>query len=159
MLNNFNLNEESKKRELYVAMTRAKNNLVIHLNNDILKGIKVEKLILKTDTNKYEKQDIIVLQTTHRDVWLDSFANNYRQNLIKQLQSGDKLFYKNGACYIINKKELFKFSKAFISKIKGQQEKGYLIEKVKINFMVYWYKEENKEEILIALPEIYLKKI
>ncbi len=158
MLNNFYLNEESKKRELYVAMTRAKNNLIIHLNNNVLSGIEVEDLILKTNDKKYELQETIVLQGTHKDVWLDSFANNYRQNLIKQLQSGDKLFVKEGACYNKDNKELFKFSKAFISKIEEQQNKGYSIKTVKINFMVYWYKEENNKEFLIILPEIYMRR-
>jgi ATP-dependent DNA helicase RecQ len=158
MLNGFKLKEESKKRELYVAMTRAKNNLIIHLNNDILYGISADNLIIKEDSNQYNSQETIVLQATHRDVWLDSFINNYKQKLIRQLQSGDKVFYSNGACFNKEKKELFKFSKRFISKIEEQQQKGYLVDEVKINFMVYWKKENAEQETLIILPDIYLKK-
>ena len=158
MLNNFELYEDSKKRELYVAMTRAKNNLIIHLNNNILDGINIENLIIKTDSNQYNSQESIVLQTTHRDVWLDSFINDYKQKRIRQLQSGDKVFYSKGTCINEGKKELFRFSKAFISKIEEQQQKDYLVEEVRINFMVYWKKEDTEQETLIILPEIYLKE-
>ena len=158
LLNNFNLNEESKKRELYVAMTRAKNNLIIHINNNIFDNINVDNIIAKNDTNRYDLKEMIVLQATHRDVWLDSFYNGYKQNLIKKLQCGDKLLFKNYTCYNADNKELFKFSKSFISKTEELQDKGYFIDTVKINFMVYWFKESIKQEILIILPEIYLKK-
>lgn len=159
ILNNYNLNEESKKRELYVAMTRAKNKLVIHLNNDIFTDLSTENLIIKTNPNTYSSPENIVLQTNHRDVWLDSFDNNYRQLLIKNLQSGEKIFYNDGVCYNSNKKELFKFSKAFISKINQLQQKGYIVEQLKINFIVYWYKEKSDKELLIILSEMYFNKM
>ncbi len=157
MLNNFNLNKESKKRELYVAMTRAKNNLTIHLNNNILDHIDADNLIRKTDTNIYSEQETIILQLTHKDVWLDFFNNNHRQYLISKLQSGDNLNYKNFTCYNLEHQEILKFSKAFISKLETF-ENQYEISEIKINHIVYWKKEESEKEIKIILPEVYLKK-
>jgi ATP-dependent DNA helicase RecQ len=69
------------------------------------------------------------------------------------------VFFVKGTCKNKDNKELFKFSKAFISKIKEQQDKGYIIEMLKINFMVYWRKENTEQEILIILSEIFLKKV
>ncbi len=158
MLNRFNLDEESKKRELYVAMTRAKSNLLIHLNNNILDGLTVDNLTIETETRKYDLPEVIVLQATHRDVWLDSFMGNYKQNSIKNLLCGDEIFWANGTCCNVTGKELFKFSKAFAAKIKEQQNKGYIIETIKISFMVCWQKETTRQEILIVLPEIYLRR-
>ena len=155
MLNNFNINNDSQKRQLYVAMTRAKNNLIIHINNNILDGLSTQNLVIKRDTRKYNSPEIIVLQATHKDVWLDSFYGGNKQNLIKKLQSGDELRYNNGVCYNEDNKELFRFSKSFVDKINERKSKGYSVQKVKINFMVFWLKKDIEKEILIILPEIY----
>ena len=50
---------------------------------------------------------------------------------------------------------------ASISKIENLQEKGYEIEYMKVNFMVYWYKQDTQQEVLIILSEIFFteKKI
>lgn len=158
MLNNFYINEESKKRELYVAMTRAKNNLAIHLNNNILDGLHAGDLSLKNDTNDYSIQETIVLQLTHKDVWLGFFNNNNRQKLIKKLQSGDKLICRDNICYNSENREILRFSKAFISKSEELQNKNYAISEVKINFILFWKNEETEKEVKIVLPEIYLIK-
>ena len=157
MLNDFRLNAESKKRELYVAMTRAKNNLTIHLNNRILDGVITENLTIETDYEDYPTQEIIVLQATHRDVWLDYFSSKYRQYLIEKLQSGDKLRYKNGSCCNPAGKEILRFSKAFLLKLM-EYENEYKVSEVKINFIVFWKKEGADQEIKIILPEVYLRK-
>jgi len=160
LLNDFYINEESEKRELYVAITRAKNNLSIHLNNNIFDNLKVDNLLYEFDTNNYSEQAGIVLQLTHKDVWLDFFNNVNRQKLIKNLQSGDKLIYKNYTCFNNDNIEILKFSKAFISKINELENKNYELSEVIINYIVFWKKEEQDKdkEIKIVLPEIYLKK-
>ncbi len=156
MLNNFRINEESKKRELYVAMTRAKNNLTIHLNNDIINNLDARNLSVIKDNNGYTTQETIVLQLTHKDVWLGFFDNNFRQDLIKHLQSGDELIYRNNVCYNFDNREILRFSKAFIAKLEELQNKDYIISEVKINFIVFWENEETEKEIKIILPEVYL---
>ena len=44
MLENFDATKDEKKRQLYVAMTRAKQNLTIHLNGNYLDKLKTENL-------------------------------------------------------------------------------------------------------------------
>jgi ATP-dependent DNA helicase RecQ len=158
MLSNFIINQESKKRELYVAMTRAKNNLTVHLNNNILDGIKAENILIETDSNIYEKQEMIAFQLTHRDIWLGFFDNKKRQQLISELQSGDKLFYKDNSCFNYRNQEVLRFSKAFIKKMDLIKNKNYEVSEIKINFILFWLKPEEKKEIKIILPLIYLKK-
>jgi len=159
LLNNFNVNTDSKKRDLYVAMTRAKNNLVIHMNNSFLDKITVENLFRQTDTTNYQREESIVIQLTHKDIWLDFFINRHRQQAIKALQSGDTLFLKNSTCYNAENREIVKFSKAFVTRLDKIKEKGYEVEEVKINFMLFWKKEGTTEENKIILPEIYLQGI
>ncbi len=44
LLNGFTPNTDEEKRQLYVAITRAKTNLAIHYNGTYLKNIKTENL-------------------------------------------------------------------------------------------------------------------
>ncbi len=158
MLNRFNLNSESKKRDLYVAMTRAKNNLSIHLNNNILDSISAENLSRQTDLSDFEQEESIVLQLTHKDIWLDFFNSPFLQNKMKRLRSGDPLFLKENSCFDSDGHQIIRFSKAFITKLDGLKDKGYEVEAVKINFMLFWQKEGATNEHKIILPEIYLLK-
>ncbi|RUA24404.1 MAG: RecQ family ATP-dependent DNA helicase, partial [Bacteroidetes bacterium] len=159
MLNQFETNNDSRKRDLYVAMTRAKNLLHIHLNNNILDYISVENMQRETDNADYNKQDTIVLQLTHKDIWLDFFINRYRQKIMKGLRSGDRLFLKDNTCYNSTNQEILKLSKAFSLRLEELTEKkGYEIDEVKVNFMLMWKKEGQEEEHKIILPEIYMRK-
>ncbi len=158
MLNDFYINEESKKRELYVAITRAKNNLTIHLNNNIFDNYRINNIVSEFDITDYSEQEIIVLQLTHKDVWLGFFDNNYRQKLLKKLQSGDKLIYKNNACFNNDNKEILRFSTAFSNKLEDLKKKNYAISEVRINFIIFWKNEKSGNEIKIILPEIYFIK-
>jgi ATP-dependent DNA helicase RecQ len=158
MLNNFNIYENSKKRELYVAMTRAKNNLSIHLNNNILDGLNADKLKIENDNKLYPEQDTIVLQLMHKDVWLSFFNNKKRQYLMKKLRSGDKLACRDNTCFDPANNEILKFSKAFISKLEEIKTKGYAINEVRVNFILFWKNEDSDTEVKIILPGIYLTK-
>jgi len=158
LLNNFYVNTDSKKRDLYVAMTRAKNNLVIHMNDNFLDNITVENLFKLDDTTDYQQEESIVIQLTHKDIWLDFFINRHRQKVMKELQSGDKLFLEGRTCYDAKNREIVKFSKVFVARLDEIKAKGYVVEEVKINFMLFWQKEGSKDENKIILPEIYLQR-
>ncbi len=158
LLNNFHLTDDEQKRTLYVAMTRAKTNLTIHTNNNILDAFKTENLKVEFDHSMYGAQETIVLQLTHRDVWLDFFVNSQRQALIKHLQSGDTLYLKKDTCYNAEHREVLKLSKVAQTQLEKLASKGYVVETVKINFIVFWRKENNRGEVRIILPEIYLNR-
>ncbi len=158
MLADFYLSDDSKKRELYVAMTRAKNNLIIHTNINIFDNLRAGNPIAKTDTTAYQPQESIVLQLTHRDIWLDFFINSYRQNLMKHLRNGDEVFVKGNTCFTAKNQEILKFSKAFVVKLEELRSKGYVIQSAKINFILFWKKENTEKEVKIILPELLLRK-
>jgi len=158
MLNNFQIREECRKRELYVAMTRAKNNLTVHLNNNILNGLNTDSHTLETDNTDYSMQETVVLQLTHKDVWLSFFDNVQIQNEMKKLRNGDSLRFSENNCYSSDNRKILSFSKAFVTKLEDLQNKGYAISEVKINFILFWKKEETDREIKIILPEVYLTK-
>ena len=57
MLDRFNIRSDEDLRLLYVAMTRAKENLTIHHNGDYFKYIKAEKMEVIKDENTYFPPD------------------------------------------------------------------------------------------------------
>jgi superfamily I DNA/RNA helicase len=80
LLDNYNAATDEAKRQLYVAMTRAKRNLTIHLNTALFDNFSVENLEYFKDTIPYEPPKQLVMHLTFKDIWLDYFA--YRQHII-----------------------------------------------------------------------------
>ena len=156
MLNGFDSDSDAKKRELYVAMTRAKQNLTIHLNGNYLDGISCQNLELEKDNSQYDSPDLLVMHLSHRDIWLDYFIS--RQKLIANLKSGDKLMVNNDGCFDKAGNCIVKFSNDFKEQIIDFQSKGYKLTESVINYIVYWQKEDSEDEIRIVLPELRFRK-
>nr|WP_317043278.1 3'-5' exonuclease [Massilibacteroides vaginae] len=157
MLENFNPTTDEAKRQLYVAMTRAKQNLTIHINSDFLDNISTAKLERIVDEKMYLPPKEIVMHLTHKDVWLDYFIN--KQHLISQLTSGDVLVFNGTSCLNSNGESVLKFSTKMTEEIQNRKEKGFELKTVKINFIVFWQKEELDKEIKLILPELYFTKV
>jgi len=156
MLENFNPATDEAKRQLYVAMTRAKRNLTIHLNGDYLDSIAVENLELVEDREEHMPPSEIVMQLSYKDIWLDYFIN--RQHLVSQLTSGDALIINADECRTANGQAIIKFSKQFLNTIEAQKQNGYHLKRAKVNFIIYWKKEDTERELKIILPELYFEK-
>ncbi len=89
LLENFNAGPDEAKRQLYVAMTRAKRNLSIHLNGTYLDNLTAENLQRVEDREIYSTPGELAMHLSFKDVWLDYFST--RQHLVSQLTSGDTL--------------------------------------------------------------------
>jgi len=153
LLENFEIGTEEQKRQLYVAMTRAKSNLTIHLNGGYLNHIQVENLTRLEDRSQYELPGKLAMQLSHRDVWLDYFIG--RQYIIGTLLSGDILRYKDGEWLTDKGQSVFKSSKSFKEQLERVQKNNYEPQFAKVNFIVYWRKETEEQEIKIVLPELH----
>lgn len=149
-------NNNEARRLLYVAMTRAKKHLSIHLNTSILKGLSVPELEYLDDYVSRPPQNEISLQLSHKDLWLDYFKS--RQRLFKELRSGDVLEHVDGGCALKEGKDLLKFSKAFNEKLQNLKDQGFTITQAIAEHIVYWYKEEDDAEWLIVLPVLRFRK-
>jgi ATP-dependent DNA helicase RecQ len=90
MLNHFDFSTDEKRRLLYVAMTRAKQRLVIHYNGTFEAGMNLHGLTITSDYNTYALPNEISIQLTHKDVNLGYFK--YVQRQIKPIKSGDILW-------------------------------------------------------------------
>ncbi len=156
MLNGFNPETDEKKRQLYVAMTRAKQNLTIHLNGNYLDDFTCDDIMRSLDENHYEETDLLILHLTHKDIWLDYFIS--RQHLISNLKSGDKLTVNSNGCSDAMGNSIVKFSASFKESLLSLENKGYQLQDGCINYIVYWQKEDADMDLKIVLPELKLQK-
>lgn len=152
MLNGFHPDSDEKRRELYVAMTRAKQKLTIHLNGNYLDDITCQNLERINNDAQYKPSNLLVIQLSHKDIWLDFFIR--RQKLITKLKSGDTLMVNNDGCFDEKGNFILKFSNRYKEIINNYQNKGYVLKESIINYIVYWKKEELEDEIKVVLPEL-----
>jgi ATP-dependent DNA helicase RecQ len=62
-------------------------------------------------------------------------------------------------CLDSNGKSVLRFSKQFMNQIDTMKTKNYELKSAKVNFIVYWKKEETKEDVKIILPELYFERM
>ncbi|MBS1782418.1 MAG: RecQ family ATP-dependent DNA helicase [Bacteroidetes bacterium] len=156
MLENFNPTTDEDRRQLYVAMTRAKQNLAVHLNSNFLDNITAENLERVEDREIYLPHSELVMHLTHEDVNLGYFE--FVQHRMKNLLCGDALIKKEEGYANSDGDLVLKFSKKFFETVKMRKERKYELKTVKINFIVYWLKEGAEQEVKIILPELYFER-
>ena len=157
LLDRFNPGPDEAKRQLYVGMTRAKSNLTVHYNGRYLNHIATEGLQLIADSAPCSPPDQLVLQLTHRDVWLSFFAP--RQNQLDCLNSGDVLRVDQNGCYNASREPILRFSKLFSKQMDSLAGQTYRPKYAWVRFIVYWKLGESGEEIKILLPEVVFDSI
>ena len=152
MLAHFAPYTDEKKRQLYVAMTRAKSRLTIHLDGAYLDDIPAVHTERVNDPHLYDPPAQLTLHPSLKDVWLDHFQS--RQGLIQHLMSGDALIPTPEGCVLAGGQFVLRFSKGFLPTLEKLQQQGYRLRAAKINHVVYWKKEGDEQEIRIVLPEL-----
>ena len=156
LLKNLELGTEEQKRQLYVAITRAKSNLTIHLKGRYLNHIRVKKLTKLEDRSQYELPGKLAMQLSHRDVWLNYFIG--RQHVVETLQCGDVLRYEDGEWLTNKGQRVLRSSKRFDERLDRVQKYGYEPQFAKVNFIVFWRREIDEREIKIVLPELHFER-
>jgi ATP-dependent DNA helicase RecQ len=156
MLDNITASTDEVKRQLYVALTRAKSQLIIHTNSPVFDTISVENLERTVDFDEYQQPKELAMHLSLKDVWLDYFIE--RQTAIETLQSGNTLVPMNDSCLNTNGVTVLKFSKGFMEQVGQLGEKGYRLKSAKVNFVLYWLKEGTANEIKVVLPELYFER-
>ena len=73
VLNRFTPHSDEEKRQLYVAVTRAKTNLTVHYNGNSLNKISTDEFSYIHDRNTYQDVQQVSLLLNHKDVWLEYF--------------------------------------------------------------------------------------
>jgi ATP-dependent DNA helicase RecQ len=185
MLDHYMMQTDENKRLLYVAMTRARDVLQIHVNdldlhsfygpfakvkrNQIMspsssygshkeKNSCIEGLTLREEKTYYEVNNRIVVKLSYSDVFLDYFYRPEIIAVVNTLQSGDTLRAHSGGCDTMKGISILKFSSKCRQLMASHLAKGYRFETAKVDYVFYWKKEDSDQEVKIVLPEIYLVK-
>lgn len=159
LLDNVPVNTDENRRAVYVGLTRAKNELYIHYNNDIFDRFIIDGVDQSKDSRTYDGPHEIIMQLSHSDVFLDYFRD--KQKLIAPLCSGMELTVQNSCLYartVSGQRPVLRFSKQFNSKLENLQRQGYHPLKAKIRFIAAWKGKNNDEECYIILPDLYLRR-
>lgn len=152
----FDIEMDTRKRELYVALTRAKQKIYIHTNEHYFDLIETEGITKRQDKQLYKPTTEIIVQLTYKDIWLDYFIS--RQDLVSKCMRGTRLELNDDSCSLSNGQIVLKFSTSFKEKIEHLATKGYVAKQARVSFVVYWRKEDTGQEIKILLPVVYFEK-
>lgn len=155
MLNRYDLRPEAAKRAVYVALTRAREELSVHYYGSFMEGSPVPGVVYQQDVRLWPEPNEIVLHLGHQDVVLDFFKGKKARNLA--LRSGQALTTAGGylSC---NGKRIIKISQKCQEQLTSLAKRGYSIQRAEIRFVVAWKGENDKEENAIILPTLYLLK-
>ncbi len=145
-------------RQYYVGITRAKNRLFIHTNDDCFNQLEAD--LLSFDRKQYGMPEELVLQLSHKDVYLDYFKN--RKQEILALRGGDSLTYSDSFLYSSpNDKPVAKLSSNMQKILSEWEEKGYRVISASVRFVVAWKPKdapENDPETAVLLADLTLSQ-
>lgn len=156
MLEYYSAPDDDLMRQLYVAITRAKQNLTIHSNTGYFDNIHTTNINLvgSADTNPPPEQ--LAMHTTHKDVDLGYFHRTQKD--VNVLKAGDDLITDGDELLDLNKRPILKFSRLFKQHLQDVENRGYKLVTAKVNFIIYWQQENTQQEIKIVLPRLYFNK-
>ena len=163
MVKDERINTEEGRRVLYVAFTRAKNQLYVFHCCPFLEKYAPDKLLDKTS---YPEPTEIICQFGHKDLYLDySYGENKDEGSelrkrIFSLRSGQFLRFRNGCLYDFSSSQnaVAVLSKSAKEKIRHLEDLGYVVKNVKVRYIVAWKNKERNDECPIILPEIELER-
>ena len=152
LLDGFNANSDEAKRQIYVALTRAKSRLAVHTNERFFKHIQLPGIQRVENTETWLPPRKIAIQLSLKDVYLGHFALVQRQ--VQALTTGQNLHIQAEGLADQNGNLLVKFSKNFQAQISTYHASGYFLTEARVNFVVYWTEQERGLELKVVLPEV-----
>ena len=145
-------------RRYYVGITRAKNRLSIHTNSNCFNHLNVDQYFI--DSKEYAMPEEIVLQLSHKDVYLGFFRKLKREVLA--LRGGDLLNYDNFVLYdSLTNKPVAKLSQNMQNTLAEWKEKGYEVKSASVRFVVAWKPKEapkDEPETAVLLADLLLSR-
>jgi ATP-dependent DNA helicase RecQ len=163
MVKDQRMNTEEGRRVLYVAFTRAKNQLYVFHCCPFLEKYAPDKLI---DNTKYPEPSEIICQFGHKDLYLDySYGDKSDEGVelkkrIFSLRCGQPLKFRAGCLFdsSSSKNAVAVLSKSAKEKVKHLEDLGYHVKSAKVRYIVAWKNKERDDECPVILPEIELER-
>lgn len=143
-------------RRYYVGITRAKNRLFVHTNGDCFNRLSADRYIV--DQRQYNMPEEIVLQLSHKDVYLGFFKE--RKHEVLALRGGDSLTYSDFFLYSsLTNKPVAKLSLKMQDTLSEWEERGYKVKSASVRFVVAWKPKDaqkNEPETAVLLADLML---
>ncbi len=143
-------------RRHYVGITRARNRLFVHTNLHCFQNKFADRYVI--DEREYSMPEEVVLQLSHRDVYLDFFKERKRD--ILALRSGDVLEYRDAVLYETSThKAVAKLSSDMRQRMKQWEAKGYTVTAASVRFVVAWKPKDapkTESETAVLLVDLVL---
>lgn len=160
LLRSYPLREESNKRVVYVAITRAKQSLHIHTDQPFFDHIEVPQLKKEVDQNIYPAPQNLQLEPSMKDVWLGFFKQPNAIKAIRLLQAGATLQVQEEPAdgLFMSGSPVVAFSKKFKKELARLFNQGYKLQNAEIAYVVVWYCEDDGKEYRVVLPRLHLRK-
>ena len=158
LLSKVDMGSDEEKRKLYVGMTRARNLLHIHYFDDALDQYAEYATTDEIDLHTYPKPSELILQLSHRDVYLDFFKD--KKSLILRLKSGTHLTIRGNRLYLQSGERLLpvlQFSSKCNETVKQLISSGYMPYDSVIRFICAWKGKEDTGETAVILADIYFR--
>ena len=135
--------DASLMRRYYVGITRAKNRLFIHTNGDCFNSLSADRYFI--DRQQYDMPEEIVLQLSHKDVYLGFFKE--RKQEVLALQGGDSLTYSNFLLYnSLTGRPVAKLSSRMQGTLSEWEQRGYKVKSASVRFVVAWKPKDATKE-------------
>jgi len=143
-------------RRYYVGITRAKKRLFIHTNGDCFNHINANRFF--TDRKQYAMPEEVVLQLSHKDVYLGFFKG--RKQEILSLRGGDPLKYNDFILYNSQTDNpVAKLSLKMQGILSDWEKRGYVVRSASVRFVVAWKPKDapkNESETAVLLADMVL---
>ncbi len=163
-LSHYPMVEDKDFRLLYVACTRAMENLVIHSNEPFAISYGDATLVQETNDVNYPQPQELDHVLGMKEVNLGSCS--YNSDLISTLATGSRLIpgskqFANGSALGLDSSSgnVLLYARKFLENaLPNFEREGYHVTKAKVEYIVHWYDKEKKKSYEVVLPRLRLFK-
>lgn len=159
MVKNYDFKIDDNLRLLYVAVTRAKRNLIIISNTDFFATFADENAKIKKDNHKYDEPQNISINLNYSMVNLGFFKNDRVVKTLENIHSGTSLKYKESDhTFYMQDRHACMMSKSGKSMLDSWLDQGFIVKEAEAEYVVNWYCKDDKKTYPVVLPKINMVK-
>jgi len=153
---NENMVKDEDRRLIYVACTRAKKHLSVHLNTPILRSIPAPGIEHSSNALNYAEPPELEYVVGMKEVYLDSMIP--AQHAITKVYSGAALEVGH-SFNVPGDRTPLKFAKRLRDgELQAFANAGYVSTSATVEYKVHWYCKTDGREYEVILPRIRFKK-
>jgi ATP-dependent DNA helicase RecQ len=156
LLEDFAVHTDESRRQLYVALTRAKKNLTIHTNVSCFDHLQIGEMVHVEKTDQNIQPARISRLVGYKDLYLNYFSNV--QSRVKKLTSGDTLKVQGEGLANQKGELVLKYSQHFLQELERYKNLGYEPVGAEVHFIVIWKHSESGVDVRVVLPEMVFER-